>query len=317
MDDFADFSHIDDTQQPQTPFDMNQYLSNPPMHNPQMSGQMQSPPQFQSPMQFPNPKAQMRYFTRVQSPPLNPTINKKSKWTPDEDTLLRNLVKKEGTNNWSLIAESIPGRTGKQCRERWLNQLRPDLTKNNWTPHEDSILIHQQRIYGNMWTKIAQFLPGRSPNNVKNRWSYISRHQTSSTLFAQMIPFAQQNQMMPNTQIQDQQPLSPQISYNGLPMTMNLALKQETSQPIPSYIEMPNTMFLQTAPPEMQWNRTTDLPNFGNSNHRQFAFSDPTDPINITPFDEPFGSEQYDSNQDPNEIHFYEPHNDDDFGFDF
>lgn len=45
---------------------------------------------------------------------------------------------------WSEIAASIPGRLGKQCRERWFNHLSPDLTKAPWTDQEDGILFHAQ-----------------------------------------------------------------------------------------------------------------------------------------------------------------------------
>lgn len=113
----------------------------------------------------------------------NRIITKKSKWTKEEDEMLKAMVQKEGTN-WSLIARSIIGRTGKQCRERWVNQLQPELKQNEWSPHEDAILIQQQKIFGNVWTKIAKFLPGRSPNNVKNRWSWLSRHQNAANFYA-------------------------------------------------------------------------------------------------------------------------------------
>ncbi|EAY06501.1 Myb-like DNA-binding domain containing protein [Trichomonas vaginalis G3] len=112
---------------------------------------------------------------------------KKAKWTPDEDKLLIDSVKRNGMSNWSLVAKEVPGRTGKQCRERWTNQLCPDLNKDNWTPQEDQILLKQQQINGNFWAKIAKFLPGRSPNAIKNRWSWLSRHRIPAMFAAQMM----------------------------------------------------------------------------------------------------------------------------------
>jgi hypothetical protein len=69
-----------------------------------------------------------------------------------------------------------------------MNQLCPALNKDNWSPQEDAILVQQQRVYGNVWARIAQFLPGRSPNSVKNRWSWLSRHAVASALALRMIP---------------------------------------------------------------------------------------------------------------------------------
>lgn len=42
------------------------------------------------------------------------------KWTPEEDTKMKELVKIHGLKKWCTIAESLPGRTGKQCRERYI-----------------------------------------------------------------------------------------------------------------------------------------------------------------------------------------------------
>lgn len=41
--------------------------------------------------------------------------------------LLIQLVEQYGVRKWSLIAQMLPGRIGKQCRERWHNHLRPDI----------------------------------------------------------------------------------------------------------------------------------------------------------------------------------------------
>lgn len=69
------------------------------------------------------------------------------------------------------IAKRIPGRVGKQVRERWSNHLDPALKKTNWTDEEDDLLTMLQSLYGNSWTKIAMNIEGRSENDVKNRWS--------------------------------------------------------------------------------------------------------------------------------------------------
>ena len=53
-------------------------------------------------------------------------------------------------------------RTGKQCRERFKNNLSPKLNKGDWTPAEDRIVIEMTKVLGNHWTRIANLLPGRS-----------------------------------------------------------------------------------------------------------------------------------------------------------
>ena len=40
----------------------------------------------------------------------------------DEDKLLIQLVQKNGPQKWTLIANQIPGRIGKQCREMYSNK---------------------------------------------------------------------------------------------------------------------------------------------------------------------------------------------------
>jgi hypothetical protein len=103
---------------------------------------------------------------------------KKVKWTEREDQIMTSNVQKYGTSNWSLIACALPGRTGKQCRERWTNQLDPSLNRDNWTSQEDAILIFQQKSCGNCWSKISHFLPRRSANAIKNRWCWLMRHRS-------------------------------------------------------------------------------------------------------------------------------------------
>lgn len=160
-----------------------------------------------------SPKAPKEPSQNVISAHSNTPPFKKSKWTPEEDQFLMESVNKHGMGNWSLVCQTVPGRSGKQCRERWINQLCPALNKDNWTPQEDAILIQQQRIHGNFWTKIAQFLPGRSANNVKNRWGWLSRHRILPNLSSQnmqMLMLSQQENNQSN-QIQ-QSPQSPVIN---------------------------------------------------------------------------------------------------------
>ena len=67
--------------------------------------------------------------------------NYRKPWSEEEDGRLRALVQEHGMQQWAQIAQSMPGRNGKQCRERWHNQLDNCLTRDTWTEEEDLILL--------------------------------------------------------------------------------------------------------------------------------------------------------------------------------
>jgi hypothetical protein len=94
----------------------------------------------------------------------------RQKFSLSEDAALVRLVGLHGPGNWGHIAMHMPGRTSRQCRDRFANYLAPSLTQGPWSRDEDWIILEKVRQIGLHWAQIAASLPGRSSNAVKNRW---------------------------------------------------------------------------------------------------------------------------------------------------
>ncbi|XWS51057.1 hypothetical protein CRYUN_Cryun12cG0143400 [Craigia yunnanensis] len=89
-------------------------------------------------------------------PPCCDKLNvKRGVWTEEEVAKILAYVSKHGTGNWTDVPKKAGlRRCGKSCRLRWTNYLRP-------------------------WSTIAQQLPGRTDNDVKNYWNTKLRKKLS------------------------------------------------------------------------------------------------------------------------------------------
>lgn len=72
--------------------------------------------------------------------------------------MLLDAIAVRGPHNWSAIALQIPDRNEKQCRERWVNQLRPDMRKGGWSIQEDAKIIEMFTQVGSVRSRCSRAL---------------------------------------------------------------------------------------------------------------------------------------------------------------
>ncbi|BCS26795.1 SANT/Myb-like DNA-binding domain-containing protein [Aspergillus puulaauensis] len=99
-------------------------------------------------------------------------------WTQEEDRLLQQEVRAQldvggdqGAMKWSVIADSLPGRSNKDCRKRW-TKISSSSRKGTWSTAEDHLLRKGVAMFSFQWTRVAEIVVTRQPDQCAKRWHH-------------------------------------------------------------------------------------------------------------------------------------------------
>lgn len=134
------------------------------------------------------PMPMIEHSEVAERPSANPNRKPRRLFTTEEDRRLVQLVEQFGANSWTIIADRIPGRTSRQCKERYFTYLCPEVKKDPWTEEEDELLFQKVREYGRRWSDIAKCFDGRTANSIKNRWHLHLRGHHRKPCTTRMMP---------------------------------------------------------------------------------------------------------------------------------
>ena len=90
-----------------------------------------------------------------------------------DDRLLERLIAQFGTSSWDRVADALPGRTARQCRERCKHYLSGRQAA--WTAEEDDFLWQKVAEIGPKWTRISALMANRTDYQAKTRWKHLYR----------------------------------------------------------------------------------------------------------------------------------------------
>ncbi|CAE6532810.1 unnamed protein product [Rhizoctonia solani] len=102
-------------------------------------------------------------------------------WSEEEDRFLLEGIQRHGMGNWPEVALHLNAamagksnhvaRTPNQCSFRYSKSLCPTIKKGKWTKEEDEALRKGVAAFGRMWTKVQEYVQGRTDAQCRERWS--------------------------------------------------------------------------------------------------------------------------------------------------
>lgn len=168
----------------------------------------------------------------------NSKSNKKKKirmrFSPEEDEILINLVSTYGDQDWNKISAELTKqspinkqRTPRQCKDRYINYLSPEITNSEWTSEEDQLLIFNFLQTPSHWKSMKILFPGRSEVAIKNRFKYLYKEGLNvlKPMIKEKIP-SPAKEIEPNKQVQNLTKVNSNLAISPISSAPNHFLKQ-------------------------------------------------------------------------------------------
>jgi hypothetical protein len=118
-------------------------------------------------------------------------------FSQEEDEKIRELVSTLGEKDWTVLSEQMPGRTPRQCKERWSHYLSPVLIHEKWSNEEDDLLFEKVSEHGKKWKNFEKLFPGRTDINIKNRYNVLTRKKAKELKIALKLPLKRRRKSLP------------------------------------------------------------------------------------------------------------------------
>ena len=100
---------------------------------------------------------------------------RKGQWREEEDAIVLRVIAQSSEHpftQWADLAPQLPGRSGKQIRDRWVNYLNPAINHLPFSRVDDLNLWEGHKELGKRWVEISVkvFNSTRSENHIKKGW---------------------------------------------------------------------------------------------------------------------------------------------------
>lgn len=180
--------------------------------------------------------------------PLKKTRVKTRQWAQYEDQRLLAGIHRYGINDWATIARFVGnGRTKSQCAQRWLRVLDPQISKEQWDNEQDSTLLQLISIIGDKsWTKISQFMNGRSDVQCRYRYHQLQKDENFQEKLNEAAKIAKSKDDLFKTQAIKSKSRRKQSQQQVYPVNFNF--------------QQPNLYNSQHSPPSYQPNIPSSIP---------------------------------------------------------